>query len=660
MTDNIKIMLQHLKARDYRKSRKAVPEIEFSEKITLEEVVENFRKIVQLEEPVIFENDFFGFNRSTRTTLRGLCSNFTPNYLRIMQQGFDSVKLQIKNNIANTDDDSKKEYGNAMLECIDICLAFSEKYKKQAKKQGNTRLYNALCKIPHNAAESFYEACVFLKLCTYFLRTAFGIHLGFGRFDQYMYKFYLRDKALGISDDEIFELIEAFFISINYDTDLYVGIQQGDNGQSIVLGGFDKDGKSMYNELSDMCIKASLELNIIDPKINLRVGKNTPDEIYELGTRLTKKGLGFPQYCNDDIVVPGLVKLGYDYDDAVDYVVAACWEYIIPNCSAEIPNLQTMDFPSVVNRAIAENLTECKTFDELILCVKNEIGKESERIAKSTNYWGFVPTPLCSVFVDGCIESLTDMWFGGTKYRNYGCHGAGIANAADALAAVKKNVYDEKTISKEELLTALENNFENYAELRNMLRNSPKMGNNNDYVDDIACDIMTAFSEGLNNKPNEVGGIWKAGTGSAMEYLWKGKECPATADGRKKGEPYSSSFSPSLDAKTTGLLSVIQSFTKYDMTKIINGGPVTIEIHDTVLKNDDGIKKTAMLVKNFILLGGHQLQLNSINRERLLDAQKHPENYPNLIVRVWGWSGYFNELDIDYQNHIIRRTEFMG
>ena len=126
-----------------------------------------------------------------------------------------------------------------------------------------------------------------------------------------------------------------------------------------------------------------------------------------------------------------------------------------------------------------------------------------------------------------------------------------------------------------------------------------------------------------------------------------------------ESEITASSFSPSLNVKPTGLLSVIQSFTKFDMTNIINGGPLTIEIHDTVFRNDIGIKKTAMLVKSFIIAGGHQLQLNAINRERLLDAQKHPENYPGLVVRVWGWSGYFNELDKEYQNHIIKRCEFI-
>jgi formate C-acetyltransferase len=138
----------------------------------------------------------------------------------------------------------------------------------------------------------------------------------------------------------------------------------------------------------------------------------------------------------------------------------------------------------------------------------------------------------------------------------------------------------------------------------------------------------------------------------------KAAQCPATADGRHAWAPYSCSLSPSIGVRTDGVLSVIASFTKYDMTELINGGPLTLEIHDTVLRNDIGIKKTAALVKAFIDLGGHQLQLNSINRERLIDAREHPEKYPNLIVRVWGWSGRWNELGKEYQDHIIKRVEF--
>jgi len=219
-------------------------------------------------------------------------------------------------------------------------------------------------------------------------------------------------------------------------------------------------------------------------------------------------------------------------------------------------------------------------------------------------------------------------------------------------------VFEEKAVSADELLKALDANFEGYGGLRNQLLGCPKMGNNDDYVDELAGELMETYSDYLEGKTNIFGGRFRPGTGSAMDYIFAAKKVGATADGRLAQTPYSSSFSPAMTAHVAGVLSVIQSFTKYDMTKIVNGGPLTIEIHDTTFRNDQGIEKVAELVRMFVELGGQQLQLNTINGEKLLDAQKHPENYPNLIVRVWGWSGYFNELDVEFQNHIIRRTEF--
>ena len=633
MTEKTKKLLDHLNKRDYRKLRN---DTDF----------------------MLYELDDFGFNRRCPRRINGSQGNVTPNYKRVLELGFNKIKDQINSSIGSTADEQKRAYGKQMIDKIDEAISLADTYKDIALRAGNKRLYSALCRIPRLPAESFYEACVFIKLCVYMLRDEPSDHLGFGRFDQYMYSYYLADKEKGISDEEIFETLENFYISINLDTDLYSGVQQGDNGQSMVLGGYDRDGNCVYNELSKMCMQASLELNLIDPKINLRVNKTTPDEIYEFATLLTKQGLGFPQYCNDDIVIPGLIKLGYDPDDAIDYTVAACWEFIIPGKGFDAPNIRTMDFPSVTNNAIKANLLKCESFDSLLDAVCIAIKNRCDELIDSCMRFKYGIRPFCSIFFDGCIESLTDMGHGGTKYLNFGCHGLGIANAADALAATKKTIYDDRSAEKQELLDALENNYEGYQELRNILRNCPKMGNNDDYVDNIAISLMNSFSDNMNNRDNGHGGIWRAGTGSAMDYFKVGSKCPATADGRLAGTPYSSSFSPSLDVKTTGILSVIISFTKYDMTRIINGGPLTLELHDTVLRNDEGIKKTAQLVKSFIRLGGHQLQLNSINRERLLDAQKHPENYPNLIVRVWGWSGYFNELDLPYQEHVIRRTEF--
>lgn len=659
MTEKVKLLLEDLKSKEYKKLRSVIKKDNYFNYGTANDIFSNFLKH---ENPILFENDDFGFNRSfTQKAEFKRMGNVTPNYFKILTTGFNNLIDEIRKSVDSCEDKIKKRFGKDMIFQLEECIRFSAIYRDFAKESGNIKLYNALLNIPCKPAESFYEACVFLKLCIFFLRLTSVDHLGLGRFDQYMYQFYLKDKEKGITDEEILETIEEFFISINRDSDLYNGVQQGDNGQSMVLGGCDENGNDKYNELSKMCLQASLELNLIDPKINLRVNKNTPDELYEFATLLTKQGLGFPQYCNDDVVIPGLIKLGYDKKDAADYVVAACWEYIIPCCGADIPNIETMDFPKIINDTIVSKLKKCNFFDELIEDVKLAIVKECDRLVAKrpapTDYYEFKKA-LLSSFMDGCIENLTDLFRHGTKYMNYGCHGAGIANAADALAAVKKCVFEEKTINKNDLLDALNKDFIGYDEIRNTLRNCPKMGNNDDYVDDIAILLMETFSKNLNNRDNCIGGIWRAGTGSAMEYIWKGRECPATADGRKAYTPYSSSFSPALDVKTDGVLSVIQSFTKNDMTNIINGGPLTIEIHDTVFKNDIGIKKVAQLVKSFVQLGGHQLQLNSISREKLIDAQKHPENYTNLIVRVWGWSGYFNELDVEFQNHIIKRTEY--
>lgn len=657
MTDKVQKLLKDLNDRYYRLKRVIPAPVDYSDLPNRQ--VELLRKLVALEKPLIFENDSFGFNRYAAHKIKPLSGNVTPNYGRLLKEGFDGCTERICKAMENCTDPEKLQFGRDMLDTIEISMTMVEAYKEEALEKGQTRLYEALCRVPHKGAGSFYEALVSMKAMIYLLRLNFCSHVTFGRFDQYMYPYYIMSKEQGMTDEEALELIEEFFISINRDCDVYTGIQIGDNGQSMVLGGFDGDGNNMYNELSQMCMQASLDLKLIDPKINLRVGKNTPDEIYEFATRLTKAGLGFPQYCNDDIVVPGLMKLGYDREDALDYSVAACWEFIIPNCGADVPNHRTLDYAKVVNEAIHKHLMESVNFPQLLKHCQQELINMAAELIADGNANGLPVQPFQSIFFDGCMESLTSMWQGGTKYHNFGAHGVAISVAADSLAAVKKTVFEDKTVGKQELLRALNNNFEGMPELRQKLLDCPKMGENDDYVDSIASALMEAGSRGFNGKGNDQGGIWRAGTGCAMHYIIRSRKCPATADGRLAFTPYPSSFSPAIGVKPPGLLSVLQSFTKHDMTEICNGGPLTIELHHTVLRNDVGISKVAQLVKKFIQLGGHQLQLNAVNSETLRDAQLHPEEHADLIVRVWGWSGYFVELDRPYQDHIISRTQYM-
>jgi len=651
MTDKVKKLLKDLNDRAYRQKRCIPTPVDFTN--VREDQIGILKQLMALEKPLYYADDAFGFNRYAAHKVRAIAGNVTPNYGKILEMGFDGCVERICESMKCTDDPEKLAFGKNMLETIRISMTVVDQYKETAEG----RLGDALQQVPHKGARSFHEALVSLKACIYLLRLNFCGHMTLGRFDQYMYPYYLMSKEQGMTDEEALELVEEFFISLNRDVDLYTGVQVGDNGQSMVLGGFDGDGNSMYNELSRMCMQASLDLKLIDPKINLRVGKNTPDELFEFATHLTKAGLGFPQYCNDDVVVPGLVKLGYDREDALNYTVAACWEYIIPNCGADVPNRGLMDFPAVVNRAIHKNLCSAETFQQLLDGVKQEIAQECDAIRDETGRKSRPFQPFLSVFFDGCMENLRCMWHGGTKYNNYGAHGLGISTAADALAAVKKQVYEDKAVGKEELLDALNRNFEGCEEMRHLLLSSPKMGNNDDYVDDLASFLMDSYSQLLNGTPAPYG-IWRAGTGSAMEYYLTASKCPATADGRRAGENYPCSLSPSLGVKTAGLLSVLQSFTKHDYTNIINGGPLTLELHHTVLRNEVGISKIARLVKKYIEMGGHQLQMNTLCSEKLLDARLHPESYPNLIVRVWGWSGYFVELDRPYQDHIISRTQY--
>ena len=205
---------------------------------------------------------------------------------------------------------------------------------------------------------------------------------------------------------------------------------------------------------------------------------------------------------------------------------------------------------------------------------------------------------------------------------------------------------------------ALEDNFSDQESLWNKLKHeAPKFGNDDDFVDDIAITLLNIFSELTAGVSNERGGCFRPGSGSAMYYLWHIKDVGATPDGRRQGEPLSANFSPGLNVKLNGPVSIIKSFSKPDMTRIINGGPLTLELHDTVFRNTSSIRKVSCLVKSYMDMGGQQLQINAVNREQLIEAQKHPELHKNLIVRVWGWSGYFVELDEEYQNHIIQRVE---
>lgn len=563
----------------------------------------------------------------------GYISNLSPNYEKVIKSGLSAVR------------ETADEYGKR---AVDNIIDLADSYREEALRVGRDDVAEVLARVPRYGATNFREALQMFRILHFSLWLEGNYHNTCGRFDKYMYPYLKSDLEKGIlNEDTALELLKDFFISFNKDSDLYVGVQQGDNGQSMVLGGTDENGNDVFNLLSKLCLVASRDLKLIDPKINLRVSKKTPKEQYILGTELTKAGLGFPQYSNDDVVIDALVKKGYDRKDAANYAVAACWEFIIPGVGFDVANIGAMSYPKAVDKMLHGTFLSCETFDDVLRETEKAIRAECDDIMSNIKDLWFVPSPFMSLLLDEI------------KYRNFGIHGTGISTAADSLAAVKKYVFDENYITAADLVKAVDDDFENTPELLYKLRNeAPKMGNDDDFVDDISVKLLDMFSNALDGKVNCQGGCYRAGTGSAMFYLRHANEIGASPDGRRKGEPFGTNFSASLFANIAGPVSVVRSFTKQHFENAINGGPLTLEFHNSVFKGEDSLEKVAAIVKYFIDRGGHQLQLNAVDLETMKDAQIHPEAHKRLVVRIWGWSAYFVELDKEYQDHVIARQEY--
>lgn len=569
---------------------------------------------------------------------RGYLSNLSPDYEGVIRTGLLERRM------------SADEYSRRS---IDALLGLTDRYRALALAQGDTELAQVLARVPRYGARNFREALQSFRILHFGLWLEGNYHNTVGRFDQYMRPYFEADLDAGVHTEETaLSLLEDVFLSFNKDSDLYPGVQQGDNGQSLVLGGLTESGEDGFNKLSELCLLASNHLRLIDPKINLRVSSRTPLSVYEMGSKLTKAGLGFPQYSNDDVVIPGLLRLGYAQEDAVNYVVAACWEFIVPKTGADIANIGALSFPKAVDEAF-HKLEDFDTFEAFQQEVKAAIFRQAEAICERLQDVWFIPSPLMNVLFERDISQ-------GGAYNNFGIHGTGIATAADSLAAIRKYVYEEHRLTPKDYLEMVDSDFRLHGEWLPILRyEAPKLGQNDERTDALGVWLLDCFADALEGKRNCRGGRYRAGTGSAMFYLWHADELGASPDGRRKGEPFGTNFSVSLFARNSGPLSVVRSFSRFHFERAINGGPLTLEFCHQMFSSPDSVSKVARLVKTFMDLGGHQLQLNAVNLEVMRDAQRHPENHPRLVVRIWGWSAYFVELDKPFQDHVMARQEYI-
>jgi formate C-acetyltransferase len=596
----------------------------------------------------------------------GPISNICADWGMVLGQG---LLARRKTACASRDrlagDPEAVEFLDGAIETIDAVLALARRYARGARELGRHDLAELLERVPAEPAATFHEALQALRLCHSVLWMSGHYHCGFGRFDQYLWPYLRSDLAAGrLHEADAEALLAEFFICLNKDSDLYPGIQQGDNGQSMMLGGLRPDGGDGVNPLTAMVLRTACAVALIDPKINLRVDRNTSLELLASAVQLTRLGLGFPQWCNDEVVIPGLIAAGYRPEDARNYTVAACWEFIIPGKGMDVVNIGAVSMPSAVDRAVRAGLAAGEPFARILDRVAADMAAQVTTLAEANRRLLLPPAPFYSVVMDGCLERGRDL-SGGLEYNNSGIHGAASSSAADALAAVRTLVFEQARVAPDRLLQALATNFADDEPLRRELRDSaPKVGNHDDRADALLAKLFELFADACAAAGgNGRGGRFRPGSGSAMYYVWlaRGHEgmCEpatgATADGRRQGDFFSSSLAPSPDATVRGPISVLQSFGTIDYRRICNGGPLTMELADSLFRGAEAVGKVALFIRAFILSGCQQLQLNTLNVDTLRDAQRHPELHRNLVVRVWGWSGYFCELDSAYQNQIIGR-----
>jgi formate C-acetyltransferase len=615
-------------------------------------------------------------NKMKKPLIGNRVHNICADWGMILQQGLsgrEKATLEALEKYGQARD--KKIFLDCVLDSLDSIRSLVGKYRACAKEKNRMDIYSMLSHVPESQPRSFHEALQSLRFFQAVLWMCGHNHVGFGRFDQYMWPYLQRDLEHHIlSADTAYELLREFLIAVNRDTDVYPGIQQGDNGQTLIVGGVTSSGESADNLLTRLVLQAACELALPDPKINLRIHSDTSDDIMQLAGKLVQRGLGFPQVSNDDVVIPALIAHGYAPQDARNYVVAACWEFIIPGKGIDVPNINALSFPAEADNAIRDGLAKNLTFGDILQNTRRNIEKRVSQYINNKSqlsYWP--PSPLYSAYMTDCVEKGLDVNNGGAIYQNYGIHGAGSAHAADALCAIRENVYRKKVVSPWEYLSALQNNWEGAEELRGkIIRDCPHVGNNDDLADELLVILFSFFAdacEKVTKKAQKSGRpvVVRPGSGSAMFYLWLTKKLrdnqiepvvEATAEGRKTGDPISANLSPSMGIKTKGPISCLLSFSKIDYRRIYNGGPITLDLMPQTFQGKKGLAQIVNIIKTFYVTGCQQLQINMVSVDDLREAQKNPKRYSNLVVRVWGWSAYFCELDELFQEHLIRRQYY--
>jgi pyruvate formate-lyase/glycerol dehydratase family glycyl radical enzyme len=579
---------------------------------------------------------------------------------------------------------------------------FQELALAQALKNNNSERQAELLTISNNcrhiaekAPENFYQALQLVYFVQLVLQIESNGHsVSLGRLDQYLYPFYKNDILKGkLTDEFASELLENTWIkllSVNKirpwsHTRFSAG---GPLYQNVTIGGQTVDGLDAVNELSFLILHSVGKMKLTQPNLSVRFHKDISETFMNECIKVIEKGFGMPAFNNDEIVIPELLKLGVEKDDAYNYSAIGCIEIAVPGkwgyrCTGmSFLNLMRVMLASMYDGLDKQsgktfykgigNFTDFATFDELYKAWQHQIKFYAQKTveidtAVDTAIEEYVPDILCSAFVDSCISRGKTIKEGGSKYDFVSGLQVGIANLGNSLAAIKKLVFEEKRITHQQLIDAIESDFEGKEgeKIRYMLLNfAPKYGNDDDYVDlllrDAYMDFIVELEKYHTTRYNRgpIGCRYYAGTSSISANVPNGSVVPATPDGRKAYTPVAEGSSPSSGSDILGPTAVFKSVSKLPTDKIMGGVLLNQKLTPATIKSDSDKKKLVAMLRTFFTdLKGWHVQYNIVSRETLLAAKNDPEKYRDLIVRVAGYCAFFTTLSPDTQDDIIARTE---
>lgn len=621
---------------------------------------------------------------------------------KIYIKGFLDFKNDIKRALENLDYENdlnayeKKSELEAMNICCDAIIIYGERYSKYAKKladmEQDERIKNDLlsiyenCKVvPANAPKTYHQALQMYWFVHVAVTTELNNWDAFspGRLDQHLYPFYKKDIENGIlNKNKARELLECFWIKFNNQpAPPKVGVTLKESGTytdfvNINTGGVNEQGQDGVNDVSYLILDTMDEMKLLQPSSNVQISKKTPNRFLKRACEISRKGWGQPAFYNTDAIIQELMEMGKTVEDARQGGASGCVE--TGAFGKESYNLTGyLNLPKILELTLYngyDNYTgkqvglklgkaeDFKSYEEFLEAFKKQLHYIVDIKVKGSNiieaiYKNHMPAPFLSIIIDDCINKGKDYNGGGARYNTSYIQGVGIGTVTDALTAIKYNVYDKKKIKMNELIKAINSNFKGYEQIRNILLNkTPKYGNDDDYADDVMKSIFMSFYNEVTGRKNIKGGQYRIDMLPTTCHVYFGEVMEASANGRLKGKPLSEGISPEKGADINGPTAVIKSASKMDHLKT-GGTLLNQKFTPNVVAGEEGLNNMAALVKTYFSMDGHHIQFNVIDRKILLEAQRNPEEYKDLIVRVAGYSDHFNNLSKALQDEIIERTE---